>query len=70
MVRIGLDKNILYSYCRLELYGARDLCANFLLSRVCRLATSRSCAVETLRRSDLQLHQFVGHKITDEKYAC
>ena len=22
------------------------------------------------RRSDLQLHQFVGQKITDEKYEC
>ena len=40
------------------------------LSRVWRLATSRSCVVKTLRRSDLQLHQFVGQKITDEKYAC
>ena len=41
-----------------------------MLSRVWRLATSRSCVVETQRRSDLQLHQFVGQKITDEQYAC
>ena len=34
------------------------------------VATSRSCVVETLRRSDLQLHQFVGQKISGDEYAC
>ena len=68
--KIGKHLNIILSISRLKSADSKQSSDERLLSQGQWLTTSRSCAVETLRRSDFQLHQFVGQKITDEKYAC
>ena len=68
--KLGKHLNIILSILRLKSADSKPSNNERLLSHGQWLTTSRSCAAETLRRSDLQLHQFVGQKITDEKYAC
>ena len=68
--KLGKHLNIILSISRLKSADSKQSSDERLLSQGQWLTTLRSCTVETLRRSDLQLHQFVGQKITDEKYAC
>ena len=68
--KLGKHLNIILSISRLKSANSKHNSDERLLSQGQWLTTSRSCAVETLRRWDLQLYQFVGQKITDEKYAC
>ena len=64
--KLGNHLNIILSISRLKSADSKQSSDECLLSEGQWLATSRGCAVEMLRRSDLQLHQFVGQKITDE----
>ena len=64
--KLGKHLNIILSISRLKSADSKQSSDERLLSQGQWLTTSCSCAVETLHRSDLQLHQFVGQKITDE----
>ena len=65
--KLGKHLNIILPNSRLKSADSKQSSDDErLLSQGQWLTTSFSCAVDMLRRSDSQLHQFVGQKITDE----
>ena len=64
--KLGKHLNIILSILRSKSADFKQSSDERLLSQGQWLASSRGCAVEMLRHSDSQLHEFEGQNITDE----